>query len=108
MKAAWLLLGLCLAATAWGEDSSGVLHIRAGRAALAASNPALARAEFQAAVNSSLTDGDGFAAWLGLGRAELWLGDYRAASCFRPANPPKGIPLSPIPRTPSPMFLTKK
>ena len=79
MKAAGLLLGLCLAATAWAADSSGVLHIRAGRAALEASNPALARAEFQAAIHGSLADDDRFAAWMGLGRAELWLGHYRAA-----------------------------
>ena len=79
MKAAGLLLGLCFAATAWAADSDGVLHIRAGRAALAASNPALARAQFQAAVDGSLADEDRFAAWLGLGRAELWLGHYRAA-----------------------------
>ncbi len=79
MKAAGLLLGLCFAATGWAADSSGVLHIRAGRAALAASNPALARTEFQAAVDGSLADEDRFAAWLGLGRAELWLGHYRAA-----------------------------
>jgi hypothetical protein len=79
VKAAGLLPGLCLAATAWAADSDGVLHIRAGRAALVASNPALARAEFQAAIRSSIADEDRFAAWLGLGRAELWLGHYRAA-----------------------------
>ncbi|HEY2274750.1 MAG TPA: hypothetical protein VGH61_04545 [Steroidobacteraceae bacterium] len=79
MNAAGLLPGLCLAATAWAADSDGVLHIRAGRAALAASNPALARAEFQAAIGSSIADEDRFAAWLGLGRAELWLGHYPAA-----------------------------
>jgi hypothetical protein len=79
VKAAGLLPGLCLAATAWAADSDGVLHIRAGRAALAASNPALARAEFQAAIGSSIADEDRFAAWLGLGRAELWLGHYPAA-----------------------------
>ena len=79
MKAAGLLLGLCLAARAWAADSGGVQHIKAGRAALAAGNPAVARAEFQAAVGSALADQDRFAAWLGLGRAELWLGHYRAA-----------------------------
>ena len=84
MKAAGLLPGLCLAAAAWAaaatdSDASGVAHIRAGRAALAASKPAVARAEFKAAIGSSLADEDRFAAWLGLGRAELWLGRYRAA-----------------------------
>lgn len=84
MRALGLLLGLCFAATVWaadstGADSSGVSHIRAGRAALAASNPTLARAEFQAAIDSHLADENRFAAWLGLGRAELWLGHYRVA-----------------------------
>ena len=79
MKAAGLLLGLWLAAAAAAADSGGARHIRAGRAALAAGNPAAARVEFQAAVGSSLADEDRFAAWLGLGRAELWLGRYRSA-----------------------------
>lgn len=79
MRAAALLPALCFAVAAWAADSAGVQHIRAGRAALAAGNPAVARAEFQAAVGSSLADEDRFAAWLGLGRAELWLGHYRAA-----------------------------
>jgi transcriptional regulator with GAF, ATPase, and Fis domain len=80
VKAAGLLPGLCFAAAAWAADSSGVLHIRAGRAALEASKPAVARAEFQAAIGGSLAEEDRFAAWMGLGRAELWLGHYRAAS----------------------------
>jgi tetratricopeptide (TPR) repeat protein len=79
VKAAGLLLGLWLAAAASAADSGGAQHIRAGRAALAAGNPAAARVEFQAAVGSSLADEDRFAAWLGLGRAELWLGQYRSA-----------------------------
>jgi hypothetical protein len=77
--AAGLLLALCFAAGAWAADLGGAQHIRAGRAALAAGNPAVARAEFRAAVGSALADEDRFAAWLGLGRAELWLGHYRAA-----------------------------
>ncbi len=79
MKPAWLLLGLWLAAAAWGADSDGTAHIRAGRAALEASNPGLARAEFQAAVSAAQVDEDRLAALIGLGRAELWLGHYRAA-----------------------------
>lgn len=79
MRAAWLLFGLCLPAAMWAADSGGVVHIRAGRAALEAGNPAVARAEFEAAVSAPLTDGDRFAALVGLGRAELWLGHYRPA-----------------------------
>lgn len=79
VKASWLLLGLWLSAAACAAGSSGVVHIRAGRAALEAADPALARAEFRAAVAAGLTGSDRLAALVGLGRAELWLGDYRAA-----------------------------
>lgn len=79
MKATWLLLGLALSAAAWAGDPSNATHIRAGRAALESGHPVAARAEFRAAVGTSLVPGDRFAALVGLGRAELWLGHYRAA-----------------------------
>ena len=79
MRAAWLLVGLCFPALTWAAEASGVLHIKAGRVALEAGKPALARAEFQAAVSGALPDEDRLAALIGLGRAELWLGHYRAA-----------------------------
>ena len=80
MRAAGLLLGLCIPAVMWAAaDSSGVMHIKAGRVALEAGNPAVARTEFQAAVSAPLAEEDRLAALVGLGRAELWLGHYRAA-----------------------------
>lgn len=79
VKAACLLFGLLLSASAWAADSSGAMHIRAGRAALEAGHPRVARAEFRAAVGKARLPGDQFAALAGLGRAELWLGHYRAA-----------------------------
>jgi hypothetical protein len=79
MRTAWLLLGLWLAVPAWAADSDGLVHITAGRAALEAGHPAVARAEFRAALGAGLANEDRLAALVGLGRAELWLGRYRAA-----------------------------
>lgn len=79
VKAAWLVLGLGLSTLGWAADSSGAAHIRAGRAALEAGRPAAARAEFRAAMRARPGGSDGLAALVGLGRAELWLGHYRAA-----------------------------
>lgn len=86
--AAWLHLGLWLAAVASAADTDAAAHIRAGRAALDAGNPTVARTEFRAAIGTALTDEDRLAALVGLGRAEMWLGHYRAAlKAFRPARP---------------------
>lgn len=62
--------------------------IRAGRQALEHSQPAVARAHFAAALAvAGASRDDRFAAAIGLGRAELWLGDYSgAASAFRQAD----------------------
>lgn len=88
MKAAWLLLGLSLSAAAWAADTDGAMHIRAGRAALEAGHPGVARAEFRSAVGTTLAPRDRFAALMGLGRAELWLGHYRQAlNAFTEARP---------------------
>ncbi len=87
MRAEWLLLGLWLSSAACAADSSAVAHIKAGRAALEASNPTLARTEFRAAVAETPVGSDRLAALVGLGRAELWLGRYRAAlNVFREAR----------------------
>lgn len=79
MKSAWLLVGLSLSAAVWAADPGNSMHIKAGRAALEAGHPLVARAEFRAAVGTTLVPADRFAALVGLGRAELWLGHYRAA-----------------------------
>ena len=85
--AAGLLLGLYLATAAWAADPDATAHIRAGRAALEAGKPTAARAEFQAAVGTAHSDEDRLTALVGLGRAEQWLGHYRAAlEAFRQAR----------------------
>lgn len=62
--------------------------IHAGRAALAANQPAQARDRFAAALaNDSATGEERYAAAMGLGQATLWLGDYAAADrAFRIAR----------------------
>lgn len=85
--AAWILLGLWLVAVASAADPDASAHIKAGRAALEAANPSLARTEFRAAAGAALSDEDQLAALVGLGRAEQWLGHYRAAlEAFRRAR----------------------
>lgn len=87
VRAGGLALGLWLASAACAADLSGVMHIKAGRAALEASDPTRARAEFRAAVAESAIGADRLVALVGLGRAEQWLGHYRAAlKSFREAR----------------------
>ena len=87
MRAAGLMLALWLSAVAGAADFSGVMHIKAGRAALEASEPARARAEFRAALAEMPADAARLVALVGLGRAEQWLGHYRAAlNAFREAR----------------------
>jgi hypothetical protein len=75
------LLGLALAlALPALHAQTPATEIRAGRAALAAEQPAQARAHFAAALSTpGLAPDDHYAAAYGLGQATLWLGDYRAA-----------------------------
>ncbi len=75
------LLLLLLMPGAYAQIQSMADGIRAGRAAFEAGEPQRARALFSAAL--AQPDGnrdDAFAAAIGLGRANLWLGDYPAAS----------------------------
>jgi len=61
--------------------------LHAGRAALAASQPAQARDRFAAALAGNGTRDERFAAAMGLGQSTLWLGDYAAAErAFRIAR----------------------
>lgn len=83
-----LALGMCAAvATADADEISPVEQIRAGREALVAEQPDKARSDFETALASSrLSRDDRFSALIGLGRAEVWLGDYGpAARAFREA-----------------------
>lgn len=75
------LLALALVFTApCLQAQTPAADIRAGRAALVASQPALARARFAATLaQPGLARDDRYAADMGLGQAALWLGDYRAA-----------------------------
>jgi hypothetical protein len=86
-----LALGLLLAlgaATAQAQQASSGEAIRAGRAAMAAGQPARARDLFaQALAQSQGHPADGYAAAIGLGRAALWLGDMgQAERAFRQAG----------------------
>ncbi|MGO9443849.1 MAG: hypothetical protein ACLPXB_03625 [Thiobacillaceae bacterium] len=74
-----LALGSCCGIDARASDEPGG-DVRAGRGLLAAGHPAQAKAQFEAALsNAEISPGDRFAALMGLGRAELWLGSYRTA-----------------------------
>ena len=82
MKPVWLALAVCalLSTSVHAEESSAANDIRAGRAALEAEHPDAARASFESALaHSDLTQDDRFAALIGLGRADIWIGDYPAA-----------------------------
>jgi hypothetical protein len=82
MKPVWLALAVCalLSTSAHAEDSSAADDIRAGRAALEAEHPDAARTSFEAALaRADLSQGDRFAALVGLGRADIWIGDYPAS-----------------------------
>lgn len=87
-----LLLALCAMAPwvahAQISTSTAADDIRAGREALRAEQPALARTRFAAALSHpDDSREDTFAAALGLGRADVWLGDYAAgARAFRVAQ----------------------
>jgi tetratricopeptide (TPR) repeat protein len=82
MKRIVVAFALCvLIAPAAADELSATSQIRAGRAALMAEDPDKARADFEAALaHTDLSDDDRFAALVGLGRADIWLGDYRSAS----------------------------
>ena len=74
-----LVLGFCCVFHAQAADNAGS-DIRAGREALGAGQPAEAKARFEAALaDPEVRPDDRYAALVGLGRAEIWLGDYRAA-----------------------------
>jgi tetratricopeptide (TPR) repeat protein len=80
---------LCTLTTsvAAADELSATSQIRAGRAALIAEDPEAARADFEVALaHTDLSADDRYAALIGLGRADIWLGDYRAAiGAFRQA-----------------------
>ena len=71
---------LALAAPACRADDTAAADIRAGRAALVAGQPQSARAHFAAALAQAGADRAArFVALVGLGRAQLWLGNYADA-----------------------------
>lgn len=83
-----LWLALLMSPVAYAEAPSMASDIQAGRAALTAGQPAKARELFEAALaQSGGSREDRYAASMGLGQSELWLGAYPgAASAFREAH----------------------
>lgn len=80
------VLALAFAAVARSQGLSSPDEIRAGRQALESGHPQEARAHFGTALAQASRE-DRFAAFIGLGRADLWLGHYRtAAADFRGAR----------------------
>jgi hypothetical protein len=86
------VLALAFAAVAHSQGLPSPDDIRAGRQALETGHPQEARAHFAAALTrSQASREDRFAALIGLGRADLWLGHYRtAAADFRGARAAAG------------------
>ncbi|SFS02179.1 hypothetical protein SAMN05216570_1601 [Dyella sp. OK004] len=92
MKTRGPLLALLLMPAVHAQTNVVANDIRAGRAALADSHPAQARALFAAALaQSGSAREDRYAAAMGLGQSALWLGDYpTAATAFRTARDTTG------------------
>ena len=89
MKHGWLLLVACfgLVLPARAQNHSATENIRSGRAAFLAEKPELAKSEFESALShADIGPDDRFAALVGLGRAEIWMGEYvSAVAAFREA-----------------------
>lgn len=87
MKAGLPWLALLALGPVHAQETDPGAAIRDGRTALEAGHPAQARSLFaQALAQSGDHPGNAFAAAVGLGRAAVWLGDYRTgASAFRQA-----------------------
>jgi tetratricopeptide (TPR) repeat protein len=84
------VLVLAFAAVARSQGLPSPDEIRAGRQALESGHPKEARAHFAAALAQASRE-DRFVALIGLGRADLWLGHYRAAAAdFRGAREAAG------------------
>jgi tetratricopeptide (TPR) repeat protein len=74
-----LLLGMTWASSLQAAGTSGE-EIRLGREALMAGNPEQAKARFESVVGRpDVSKEDRYAALIGLGRSELWLGEYALA-----------------------------
>jgi hypothetical protein len=73
------VLALACSAAAHSQSPSSADDIRAGRQALEAGRPQEARRLFAAALAEAQAREDRFVALVGLGRADQWLGHYRAA-----------------------------
>ena len=74
------VLALAFAAVARSQGPPDPDEIRAGRQALETGHPQEARVHFAAALtHAEASREDRFAALIGLGRADLWLGHYRTA-----------------------------
>jgi len=82
------LLAIGTASVARAGEAAAAREIRAGRAALESNRPGDARRDFAAALGQpGASRDDRFAANVGLGKAELWLGRDRAAErAFRHAT----------------------
>ena len=79
-RTALLALALSLAAPHGRADGLAAAEIRAGRAALVAGHPHAAQERFLAVLGRAAAPReDRFAALVGLGRAQLWLGSYGSA-----------------------------
>ncbi|GAA0686909.1 hypothetical protein ISN75_14675 [Dyella marensis] len=89
MNAPRLLFALSLAPVAalHAQAAAPAAELRAGRAAIAANQPAQARDHFAAALAGQGSPEERYAAAIGLGQSTLWLGDYAAADrAFRIAR----------------------
>lgn len=88
MKAALPLLALLVLSPLQAQNADAGSLIRDGRSALEAGRPVQARQLFsEALAQSADKPANAYAAAIGLGRAELWLGDYRAGEqAFRRAS----------------------
>lgn len=74
-----LLIGLSFVASAGAADETGK-YIRAGRAAMNSGAPGVARTNFLRALDQTgASTADRFAALIGLGRSDMWLGKYGEA-----------------------------
>lgn len=80
-------LALAPAAALHAQAATPAEELRAGRAAIAANQPAQARDHFAAALAGQSSNDERYAAAMGLGQSTLWLGDYAAADrAFRIAR----------------------
>lgn len=88
IRLCWALLVLVSSCAASANDGTALLQIKAGHSALLANRPREAMRHFTVALATPPPTTDArIAALVGLGRAQLWLGEFRAAArTFRQAS----------------------